>query len=151
MPSILLCDANHVNQKLNNIQLPIFPIQWSPIQRQWILCNNEKVTNYLMFSFVWKFSAVVIFTLALILAAKNPTLVQIEQIFVCVVSLQVVWATVITDLILILFGAEMVGCCNWCYKAENDWSRHSMDLWLSLKYIKTTYNCSWHLRKGKNQ
>lgn len=149
MPSTLLFYANHINQKINNIQLPIFPVEWSLIKRQWILCNYKKVVNYLIFSCAWKLSATVAIILSLILAMKNSTLVQIEQIFVCVVVLQALLATIITDLILVMFGEEIVGCCNWCYKAENEWQRYSIDSWFSLKHISSISKCSWYFRKGK--
>ncbi len=121
MPSIFLINAIHINQKINNIQLPLFPIQWSPIQKQWILGDHQKLISYFILSCTWKLIVTTIIISALILAVKNPNLVQIEHLFVCVACLLLILASFITDLILILYGEEIVGCCNWCYKAENDW------------------------------
>ncbi len=107
----------------------------------------ESIKLFLLSS-IWKRFTTTIVISALILAVKNPTLVQIEQLLVCVASLAIILASFITDLILIIYGEEMVNCCNWCYKAENDWSRHSMDFCLFSKYNRTTSKLSWFFRQG---
>lgn len=121
MPSSLVYKANKINQKFNNIQLSMFPIQWNSNENKWIFGSQNSSRKYIIFSFIWK----IVLSTPILLVSLYQMLVNFQavfkfyHIFVSVIAIMLICGSVVTDFLCLVFGKEVVRSCNWLYQTEN--------------------------------
>ncbi len=146
MPTNLTLRAFQLHQKISNFQLPGFPIRWLGSTRKWkIDCtNNYKNTTIFLFrSAALKFLVLIFLNCCIMFTLRFPLIFKIEHKCVPVLLLQIVFFSIIVDIIFILFGYEMVACCNWCYQAVDLWLRRVIDNQCRSSFIYN-YNHRMH-------
>ncbi len=123
MPSQLVYRALKINQQINDLQQAFFPIRWCFRKNKWIYGNDRAWKKYLFVSFLWKIViAIPLLSVALQqMLFRYHQLFKIQHIFIAVFELIVTVGTVGLDILIYLYGREMIVCCNWCYETENKW------------------------------
>lgn len=122
MPSPLIYKANKINQKFNDIQLSMFPIRWNSNENKWILGSQNSSRKYIIFAFIWKIviTTPILFVSLYQMLVNFQAVFKIYHIFASVICIMLVWGSVVTDILCLTFGKEVVRSCNWLYQTENN-------------------------------
>lgn len=125
MPSHLTFSAIELNQYLNKIQFPIFPLQWCKTKRSWFFKNHKylKCTNtFFYYCLILKLVVALLFVKLLLSITQNKaTYFELEHQFVVFVTLLAVLSSATTDVISNQFLRTTAVCCSWCFKCEKSW------------------------------
>lgn len=107
---------NRINQILNNVFLPKPPFEWADSEKRWKVSSSNSCKIYIIFSIFWKcFLATSIILKAVSLILQFSDRHGFGKLLVCNVLLQVLWGTLFIDFICLLYGQEIIECCNMTY------------------------------------
>lgn len=134
MPSVLALQGYQLHQQVNDFQLPGFPVCWSKSDKRWKIGNYAKREKYFILSICFKFLSFVCICRTINLAFKLTHLFHIEHKFVPIIAMQFVIISIVMDVIFLIYGEDIIGCCNWCYEAEDLWFCRKMDSRLSISF-----------------
>lgn len=121
MPSSNIYRANTINQHLNDYLLSMLPIQWCSEDNTWSNGSKKSWRKYMLINVFCKTCIATILTLVALYLALfyYSSLVKFHYAFSLVTLLPLIWGSFGTDMVLYLFGTDMIICCNWCYSLED--------------------------------
>lgn len=143
MPSKLVFCGFYVNQVLNNLQISTLPLRWHPDQRRWLLYDGQSRKTMLknfLFSISWKSLLALVACLSVYHLFQDKLFFSIRKCIASVLFFLVSACVVFLDIMLLVYGKEIVSCCNWLCVVENIWKRVLMENLLGSRNIRQKRN-----------
>lgn len=134
MPSTLVFQGYQLHQKINDYQLPGFPVRWCHSKRKWKSGDNRIRAIYLKASIAIKLLTGAVICYIVFLAVHFPQHFQIVHKFVPGMTVCFIAMSISIDFIFLLYAAEIVGSCNFCIEAEILQFYREIDLYLSKSF-----------------
>lgn len=140
MPSKLIFHGCHISQILTDLQRSPFPLRWNKKDQNWMICGDKSSKirqKYTLFALTWKSLLALLACSSMFQQFQNKLYFSPQKFMVAVFFFLFTESSILVDIVLFLYGNEMVACCNWLYAAERVWINVKFEKCHSLRKTPT--------------